>query len=29
LPLKMFPPKLPFEYSEIMERPVLWPGDED
>jgi hypothetical protein len=27
--LKTFPPKLPFGYSEIMERPVLWPGDED
>jgi hypothetical protein len=29
LPLKTFPPKLPFGYSEIMERPVLWPGDEE
>jgi hypothetical protein len=29
LPLKTFPHKLPFDYSELMERPVLWPGDED
>jgi hypothetical protein len=29
LPLKTFPPDLPFEYVEIMERPIIWPGDED
>jgi hypothetical protein len=28
LPLKIFPLKLPFDYSEVMERPVAWPGDE-
>src|SRR5271155_1746336 len=28
LPLKVFPAKRPFEYAEIMERPVVWPGDE-
>jgi hypothetical protein len=29
LPLKSFPHDLPFDYSEIMERPIIWPGDED
>jgi hypothetical protein len=29
LPLKIFPHKLPFEYTEIMEHPIIWPGDED
>jgi hypothetical protein len=29
LPLKIFPRKLPFDYSEIMERVIVWPGDED
>ena len=29
LPLKIFPRKPPFEYTEIMERPIIWPGDED
>jgi hypothetical protein len=29
LPLKIFPRKLPFDYGEVMERPVLWPGDEE
>jgi hypothetical protein len=29
LPLKTFLHKLPFDYSELTERPVLWPGDED
>jgi hypothetical protein len=28
LPLKIFPRKLPFNYSELMERPIVWPGDE-
>ena len=28
LPLKVFPANRPFEYAEIMERPVVWPGDE-
>jgi hypothetical protein len=28
-PLKTFPPDLPFEHVEIMERPIIWPGDED
>jgi hypothetical protein len=27
--LKIFPRKPPFEYTEIMERPIIWPGDED
>jgi Domain of unknown function DUF29 len=29
LPLKLFPAERPFEYAEIMERPVICPGDED
>jgi hypothetical protein len=29
LPLKIFPRKLPFGYGEVMERPVVWPGDEE
>jgi hypothetical protein len=29
LPLKIFPHKLPFDYSEIMERLIVWPGDEE
>jgi hypothetical protein len=29
LPLKIFPSKLPFDYSEIMQRSIVWPGDED
>ena len=28
LPLKIFPRDLPFDYTEIMERPIVWPGDE-
>jgi hypothetical protein len=28
LPLQVFPAGRPFEYSEIMERPIVWPGDE-
>jgi hypothetical protein len=28
LSLKVFPRDLPFEYAEIMERPIVWPGDE-
>lgn len=28
LPLSSFPVSRPYEYSEIMERPVVWPGDE-
>jgi hypothetical protein len=28
LPLKVFPRDLHFEYAEIMERPIIWPGDE-
>jgi hypothetical protein len=28
LRLKVFPAGRPFEYAEIMERPVIWPGDE-
>jgi hypothetical protein len=28
LPLKVFPAERPFDYAEIMERPVVWPGDE-
>ena len=28
LPLTAFPESRPYEYSEIMERPVVWPGDE-
>jgi Domain of unknown function DUF29 len=29
LPLSVFPPKPPFDYAEIMERSIVWPGDED
>jgi hypothetical protein len=29
LPMKVFPLKLPFDYSEIMQRSIVWPGDED
>ena len=28
LPMRTFPARRPFEYREIMERPVVWPGDE-
>ena len=28
LPLTAFPVSRPYEYAEIMERPVVWPGDE-
>jgi hypothetical protein len=29
LPLKIFPSKLPFDYSEVMERLIVLPGDEE
>jgi Domain of unknown function DUF29 len=29
LPLKIFPRKLPFDYSEVMERVIVSPGDEE
>ena len=29
LPLSVFPARRPFEYDEIMERSIVWPGDED
>jgi Domain of unknown function DUF29 len=29
LPLSVFPMRRPFDYAEIMERPVVWPGDEE
>jgi Domain of unknown function DUF29 len=29
LPLNAFPIHRPFEYAEIMERSIVWPGDED
>jgi hypothetical protein len=29
LPLSVFPVTRPFEYAEIMERSIVWPGDED
>jgi hypothetical protein len=29
LPLKIFPHKLPFDYSEVMERVIVSPGDEE
>jgi len=29
LPLKVFPTKPAFEYTEIMERSIVWPGDEE
>ena len=28
LPLSVFPATRPFDYAEIMERPIVWPGDE-
>jgi hypothetical protein len=28
LPMSIFPETRPFEYAEIMERPIVWPGDE-
>ena len=28
LPTRTFPASRPFEYSEIIERPIVWPGDE-
>ena len=29
LPLSVFPVRRPFDYAEIMERSIVWPGDED
>jgi Domain of unknown function DUF29 len=29
LPMSGFPIRRPFEYAEIMERSIVWPGDED
>jgi Domain of unknown function DUF29 len=29
LPLSAFPARRPFEYAEAMERPIVWPGDEE
>jgi hypothetical protein len=29
LPLRAFPGTRPFEYAEIMERAIVWPGDEE
>jgi hypothetical protein len=29
LPLSIFPARRPFEHAEIMQRPIVWPGDED
>ena len=29
LSLSLFPMRCPFEYSEIMERSIVWPGDEE
>jgi hypothetical protein len=29
LPPSVFPERRPFEYAEIMERSIVWPGDED
>jgi Domain of unknown function DUF29 len=29
LPLSAFPMRRPFEYAEIMERSIVWPGDEE
>ena len=29
LSLSVFPVRLPFEYAAVMERPVVWPGDEE
>jgi hypothetical protein len=28
LPMSVFPAQRPFDYPEIMDRPVVWPGDE-
>ena len=28
LPMRAFPATRPFEFAEIMERPMVWPGDE-
>ena len=28
LPMRTFPANRPFDYAEIMERPIVWPGDE-
>jgi hypothetical protein len=28
LPMRAFPPQRPFEFAEIMEWPIVWPGDE-
>ncbi len=28
LPTRTFPASRPFEFAEIMERPIVWPGDE-
>jgi Domain of unknown function DUF29 len=28
LPTRSFPANRPFDFSEIMERPIVWPGDE-
>jgi predicted nucleic acid-binding Zn-ribbon protein len=28
LPTRTFPVKLPFAFSDVMERPIVWPGDE-
>jgi hypothetical protein len=28
MPTRVFPESRPFEYAEIMERPIVWPGDE-
>ena len=29
LPMSVFPARRPFEYAEIMERSIVWPGDEE
>jgi hypothetical protein len=29
LPLSLFPVQRPFEYAEMMERSIVWPGDEE
>jgi Domain of unknown function DUF29 len=29
LPLSVFPVRRPFDYAEIMERSIIWPGDEE
>ncbi len=28
LPMRLIPATRPFDYAEIMERPIVWPGDE-